>query len=142
MKEIGILERPTIGIAVDCGCSGNPGNAEYQAVDIQTKKVLFEYKIPGLCTNNIAEFAALVVGVNYLIDNNLEGKVYSDSQTALAWYKHKKHKSLLEKRPSTTCAHNILNKSIALIPKENHMQYVEFWNNKKWGENYADYGRK
>ncbi len=134
-------QRPTKGIAVDCGCRGNPGNAEYRGVSIETGEILFEYKIPGLCTNNIAEFLALVDGVNYLINNKIEGKVYSDSTTALAWIKHKRHKSTLKVMTSTTLAYNLLERAIKAIPKD-QMKYVGFWYNVKWSENIADYGRK
>ncbi len=136
------IEKPTIGIAVDCGCLGNPGKAEYRGVNLQTGKVIFEYKISGLCTNNIAEFAALVYGVKWLVLNNLEGKVYTDSQTALSWYRKKDHKSKLEKTNQTTDAWFLLEKSIRQIPSINHMKYVEFWSTKMYGDIPADYGRK
>lgn len=134
--------KPTKGIAVDCGCIGNPGIAEYRGVDLQTGKVVFEHKISGLCTNNIAEFAALVHGVKYLIANKIEGKVFSDSQTALAWYKHKQHKSKLGKNSDTEKAHKLLEHAVKNIIDSNHMNYVEFWSNKIYGEIPADYGRK
>ncbi|MCC7514579.1 MAG: hypothetical protein IT212_07785 [Bacteroidia bacterium] len=136
------MERPSKGIAVDCGCRGNPGKAEYRGVDLETGKVLFEYKIPGLCTNNIAEFAALVEGVKWLILLQKEGKVYSDSQTALSWYKNKAHKSKLEKTGSTQNAFLALAKALRHIPIMNHRKYVEFWSNKLYGEIPADYNRK
>ncbi len=135
-----------VGIAVDCGCSGNPGKAEYRGVDILTGEVLFEHKIGGLCTNNIAEFAALVAGVRYLM-NQVEGKtlgwkVYSDSKTALAWYRSSKPKCTLVVNENTKEAWNLLVMSTGLIPFENKLQYVDFWDNKSWGETPADYGRK
>lgn len=135
-------EKPMYGIAVDCGCSGNPGDAEYKGVLLQTGDIIFEYKIPGLCTNNIAEFAALCFGVKYLIENNIKGKVYSDSKTALSWYRNGSHKSTLEKKNSTICAFNILDNSIRELPKNGRMLFVDFWNNRLWGETPADYGRK
>lgn len=81
-------EIPSEGICVDCSViNGNPGNGEFRGVLIESKKIVFNYKIKGVTTNNVAEFFALVAGVNYLINNNIKGKVYTDSQTALSWYK-------------------------------------------------------
>lgn len=135
-------ERPTKGIAVDCACKGNPGKAEYRGIHLQTGKILFSYEISGLCTNNIAEFAALTLGVRYLIKKKIEGKVYSDSQTALSWYRKKNHKSTLINNEDTRFALSLLDHSIMSIPENNHMYYVDFWNNKIYGETPADYGRK
>lgn len=138
------MKIPTIGIAVDCSViNGNPGDAEYRGVDLETGEIYFDVRIYGKATNNISELAALVEGVKWLILTQNKGKVYSDSQTALAWYKHKRHRSTLEKTNSTIIAYNILEKSIKQIPSVNHMSYVEFWNKKKFGREVpADYGRK
>lgn len=136
------MNRPTKGIAVDCACSGNPGIAEYRGILLQTGEVIFSRKIGGLCTNNIAEFAALVHGVIYLLNHKIEGKVYSDSKTALAWYRKKSHKSTLEKNVNTLTAWEILEQSIVNIPEKGSMLIVDFWNNKIYGETPADYGRK
>ncbi len=135
--------KPTEGIAVDCSVlKGNPGIGEYQGIDIASGKILFSNTIPGLTTSNIAEFLAIISGVDYLIKNNLPGKVYSDSKTALAWYYKKIHNSALIKSPETEFSIILLSESINQIPKEHHMDYVDFWNNKIFGENLADYGRK
>lgn len=135
--------KPNIGIAVDCSViNGNPGNAEYRGIDLETGEILFEKKIQGLSTNNIAEFAALVEGVKWLRLIQNKGKVYTDSMTALAWYRRKKHKSKLEKTNSTIFSYDILDKSINQIPLCRHMSYVDFWSNKTYGEIPADYGRK
>lgn len=142
-KKSNSMKRPTKGIAVDCSViNGNPGNAEYRGLNLETGEILFEYKIKGICTNNIAEVAALVHGVNYLIENNIEGNVYTDSQTALAWYKNKRHKSTLSYYGDTKFAHALLERAMEKIPNGNHTSLVEKWRTDLHGEIPADFGRK
>ena len=136
------MKRPTKGIAVDCACSGNPGKAKYRGILLQTGEIIFSYEIKGLCTNNIAEFVALVHGVDYKIKNNIIGKVYSDSTTALAWYRKKKHNSKMIKNLDTACAWTLLEHAVFKIPAIDSASLIDFWNNEKYGETPADYGNK
>lgn len=57
-------------IAVDAACSGNPGEVEYQWIDLITAEIVF-YKKFSLGTNNIGEFLALVWGLQYLHKKSL-----------------------------------------------------------------------
>ena len=63
-------------ISVDCSVTGgNPGKGEYRGVDTGTGEVLFEFKFPTKVSNNVAEFLAIVEGINYLKSNNLNSKI-------------------------------------------------------------------
>ena len=55
-------------IAVDAGCSGNPGAMEYQGVYLGNEQRLFHFgPIPG--TNNIGEFLAIVHALAFIKKN-------------------------------------------------------------------------
>jgi len=134
--------KPVKGISVDGSSRGNPGPSNYRAVDIETGIELFNIKI-GNSTNNIAEFCGLVHAVDYAIKNGYD-KVYSDSVTAIAWVRNKKHNSKLLKNYQTE-------KSIAIMLRaESHLytfpsnffSMIEKWDTKNWGENPADFGLK
>jgi ribonuclease HI len=131
--------RPTKGVAVDVGCSGNPGKAEYRGVDLETGKVVFHVKIPGLSTNNIGEFLAAAEGLKYCKERGDNGyRVYSDSVTAIAWIRDKKCKSKLT---------DINGAQQDMIDAAEHYLKLDktkvlFWNNKQWGEIPADFNRK
>lgn len=126
--------RPTSGISVDGGTIGNPGICFYRGVDIETGEVLFQSNL-GMGTNNIAEFLGLCHAIHYVHKHNLDVDIYSDSTTALAWVKRKRHKSTFN-GPITirmTRACEFL-KSSNKIPKK--------WITSEWGEIPADFGRK
>lgn len=135
-----IPKRPTKGIAVDVGCQGNPGKAEYRGVDLETGEVVFHVQIPGLASNNIGEYLGAVDGLAHALGKaNKDYKVYSDSMTAIAWVKHMKCKTKLL----------IENEELKKIIKQSEHWLrtyggkVWFWNNKIWGEIPADLsGRK
>ena len=76
-------------IAVDAGCSGNPGAMEYQGVYLGNEQRLFHFgPIPG--TNNIGEFLAIVHALALIKKNGWQMKVYSDSISGMAWVRNKK----------------------------------------------------
>lgn len=133
---------PRTGIAVDCGSvSGkNPGLFKYRLVDISNKNVLEEIQIKGDTTNNIAEFLALCHGLAYVIDNNLQLDVYSDSKTALAWLRDRrmktKHVVTHTQQKEMISAALILAR---LLPRERR---PKFWITELWGDIAADYGQK
>ncbi len=124
--------RPSKGISVDGGCSGNPGQAYYRVVDIETGKELFNIKI-GVATNNIAEFLGLCHAL-HAYPNDI---IYTDSVTAMAWVRNKKAKSTF----------NDLGIKIRLTLAEKWLNTIketkiEKWNTKEWGEIPADFGLK
>ncbi len=126
--------KPTKGICVDGGTEGNPGPCFYRGVDLETGKIIFEQKL-GLGTNNIAEFLAICHAIHYCEKNNLEPNIWSDSVTAIAWVRDKRHKSTfngdINHRMDKACEF-IKNKNIK----------INKWVTKEWGEIPADFGRK
>jgi ribonuclease HI len=132
-------EKPQFGICVDAGTNGNPGPCFYRGVDIETREVLFHEEL-GIGTNNIAEFLAICHAVMYCEKNShLNGittsNIWSDSETAIAWFKHKKHKSTFEGELTQR-----LDKAIEFI-KDKDIK-INKWLTKEWGEIPADFGRK
>lgn len=128
--------KPNKGIAVDGGCSGNPGKAYYKGVDLETGEVLFNVDI-GIATNNIAEFMACCHALYYVKSKDLNLPIYSDSNTAIAWVKNK--------RANTTFT---LGDISMRIDKANEFlqtldrTIINKWDTKSWGEIPADFGLK
>jgi ribonuclease HI len=126
--------KPSKGICVDGGTEGNPGPCFYRGVDLETGQIIFEKKLgPG--TNNIAEFLAICHAIHYCEKNNIEPVIWSDSVTAIAWVRDKKHKSTFDgevtKRMNKACEF-LIGKNIK----------INKWLTKEWGEIPADFGRK
>ncbi len=126
--------KPSKGICVDGGTEGNPGPCFYRGVDLETSQIIFEEKLgPG--TNNIAEFLAICHAIHYCEKNNIEPVIWSDSVTAIAWVRDKKHKSTFDgevtKRMNKACEF-LIGKNIK----------INKWLTKEWGEIPADFGRK
>lgn len=128
--------KPNKGIAVDGGCSGNPGLAYYRGVDIETGEELFKVDI-GEATNNIAEFLAICHALHYQIKNNISVPVFSDSQTAISWVN--------KSNANTTFVGEEINSR--LRKAEQFLRTVgnrdiKKWDTKKFGEIPADFGLK
>lgn len=131
--------KPQYGICVDAGTVGNPGPCFYRGIDIETKEVLFHEEL-GIGTNNIAEFLAVCHAVMYCEKNShLNGittaNIWSDSETAIAWFKNKKHKSTFDGEIIER-----LDKAIEFIKGKDIK--INKWLTKEWGEIPADFGRK
>jgi len=128
------MNKPTKGIAVDGGTEGNPGPCFYQGVDIETGEQLF-YQHLGEGTNNIAEFLAIVHAIHYCEKNGIEPNIWSDSVTAMAWVRNKRHRSTftgdVNVRMERACDY-LRGKNIP----------INKWKTKEWGEVPADFGRK
>jgi len=96
-------------LCVDASCIGNPGNMEYRAVDLHTRKEIFRSPIYPLWTNNLWEFLAIYDAIRYIEKKNnvkhatwtvkqTKSKyecIFSDSETAIARVKSKKIKTTL-----------------------------------------------
>ena len=131
--------KPQFGICVDAGTIGNPGPCFYRGIDIETKEVLFHEEL-GIGTNNIAEFLAVCHAVMYCEKNShLNGittaNIWSDSETAIAWFRNKKHKSTFDGELKER-----LDKAIEFIKHKDIK--INKWLTKEWGEIPADFGRK
>lgn len=127
----------TQGIAVDAAHSVKEKRTEIQGIDLKTGKVVF-YKDLGNQTINIGEFLAIVEAVKYIIENKYKPMVvFSDSNTAIAWYKNKrtasgKRNKLLQKAEAYLRIAAFWTDNVEIIK----------WDNKLWGETPADFGNK
>jgi len=135
-----IPKRPTKGIAVDVGCKGNPGKAEYRGVDLETGEVVFHVQIPHLSTNNIGEFLGAVAGLKWALEKkDKEYKVWSDSMTAISWVRQRKCKTKF-------VVHDVDQQSM-IADAENFLRQfggkIMFWDKKAFKQEIpADFGRK
>lgn len=125
------------GVAVDAAHSMKNRKTEFQGIDLRTGKTLF-YQDLGNQTINIGEFLAVVEGCKFIIENNYEPKrIFSDSTTAIAWFKNRKTAS--GKRNKLLMKAEIYLRAMAYWIDQ--IEVVK-WNNDAWGEIPADFGRK
>lgn len=131
------MRRPVEGIATDAAHSMKNGKTEYQGVNLATKECIF-YKNLGNQTTNIGEFLAVVEAVKYIIENDFQPRViFTDSTTAIAWFNAKKTASAKPCKDLQR-AEMFLR---ALSADVDDIEVIH-WDNKKWGETPADFGRK
>jgi ribonuclease HI len=70
-------------IYCDGGSRGNPGPAASAFVAVKDDEIVYkESKFLGIETNNVAEYQAVLMALNWIIDSNLKGElvVNLDSQ--------------------------------------------------------------
>ena len=129
-------------ISVDAACAGNPGVMEYQGVDTVTKQLIFHQGPFPLGTNNIGEFLALVHALAMCKQKGWTYPIYTDSATALAWLKHKKAKTKLERIPKNEELFNLVDRAEIWLANNSWENVVMKWDTDNWGEVPADFGRK
>jgi ribonuclease HI len=135
---------PPNSIAVDAAVNMKNGIMEYRGIHLSSMQIIFhvgplDY---GLKSNNIAEFLALVHGLQWLWQYDINAPIYSDSHTAITWVKNKKINSkVLEKNPVPQMRERIENAINWLKEHPNHAE-VRKWNTSEWGEIPADFNRK
>ena len=128
-------------IAVDAGCSGNPGPMEYQGVYLGNEQRLFHFG-PIQGTNNIGEFLAIVHALALIKQNNWNMKVYSDSVSGMAWVRNRKAKTTLVRNEQTAQALDLVARAEKWLRQIPLHAEVRKWNTEEWGEIPADFGRK
>lgn len=129
--------KPEQGIATDGAHSIKERLTRYRAVDLSSGRELFS-GTAGNATNNIGEFLGIVAAVRYLLEHpEMPRIVYSDSVTAIAWYKDRRTAS--SKRSPA-----LLKAEVFLKVFSERIRDVEIrhWNKTLWGEIPADYGNK
>lgn len=128
-------------IAVDAGCSGNPGPMEYRGVYLGNCQQLFHFG-PVYGTNNIGEFLAIVHALALIKRNGWDMKVYSDSYNAILWVKNMRCKTKLVRTPATAELHGLIARAEAWLRNNPRHAPVLKWETGEWGEIPADFGRK
>ncbi len=127
----------TQGIAVDASHSTKNKMTEFRGVDLRTGKEIFREQL-GNQTINIGEFLAIVEGIRHIYETGYKPKViFSDSMVAISWFTNKKTASKKRnmKLMKAECFLRIMEEKIKDIK-------VIHWNNDRWGEIPADFGRK
>ncbi len=131
------MKRPVDGIATDAAHSTKRCVTEYQGINLATGEQIF-YRNLGNQTVNIGEFLAVVEAAKYIIENDFEPRViYTDSMTALTWFKNKSTASNKNNR-------ELQKAEIFLKALSADIDTIEIrhWDNKRWGETPADFGNK
>lgn len=63
-------------IYCDGGSRGNPGPAASAFVAVQDDEVIYkESKFLGVETNNVAEYQAVIMALDWIVDSNLKGEL-------------------------------------------------------------------
>ena len=136
-------ETPALNsLSVDAACNMVTGQMEYQGVHTATNELWFKQGPFPKASNNIGEFLALVHGLALLKQKNINIPVYSDSITAIAWVRQKKHKSIVLPTEENEVIFDLLQRAELWLQNNTFKNPVIKWNTKKWGEIPADFGRK
>ncbi|APB32437.1 ribonuclease H-related protein [Gloeomargarita lithophora Alchichica-D10] len=126
--------------AVDGACSGNPGVMEYRGVHTETGAEIFHRGPYPLGTNNIAEFLAIVSGLQWCAERGCDWPIYSDSQIALGWVQKR------QCRTNLPLEHNPLGAEIQAAERwlttHTYPNPLWKWDTRNWGQIPADFGRK
>jgi ribonuclease HI len=129
--------------SVDAACSGNPGIVEYQGVETISKKVIFKMGPFKKGTNNIGEFLALIHALALLEKHGIKDlPVYSDSRTAMSWFRKKKVKTTFFIKHKNPELRELLDRATHWMLNNKVSTPVLKWNTERWGEIPADFGRK
>jgi len=129
-------------LSVDAACNMVTGQMEYRGVHTGTKELWFKQGPFPKASNNIGEFLALVHGLALLKQKNINIPIYSDSITAIAWVRHKKHKSIVLPTEENEVIFDLLIRAELWLQNNMFQNPIIKWDTKNWGEIPADFGRK
>ena len=128
---------PKEGIATDAAHSAKFGITQYRGIDLRSGSEIFHEDL-GNQTVNVGEFLGVVAAAKYIIEHNYTPRIiYTDSQTAIVWYRNKKaaskkHNAALFKAEVFLQCYSVEIDSIEVL----------HWDNDLWGETPADFGNK
>lgn len=128
-------------ICVDAACDGSPGKLEYRGVLTETGEEIFHAGPFVDGTNNVGEFLAIILAMDWMITKKLNYPIYSDSETAVAWVKAGKCNTKLERLPTNTILFNFIARGEQTLKVSKTFRVLK-WDTEAWGENPADFGRK
>ena len=134
--------KPVIpSICVDAACSGSPGPLEYRGVLTESGEQIFRAGPFPNGTNNVGEFLAIVLAMDWLITKKLYMPIYSDSANAIAWVKAGKCNTKLERLPSNKLLFDFIGRAEEALRTYPPFKVLK-WDTRAWGEIPADFGRK
>ena len=129
-------------LSVDAAWNTVTKKMEYQGVYTATKELIFHKGPFAGATNNIGEFLAVVHGLALLKKQNSPIPIYTDSITAIAWVRQKKHKSVVLPTKENEEIFDLLQRAELWLINNNFTTPIIKWETKVWGEIPADFGRK
>lgn len=129
-------------ICVDAACNMVTKVMEYRGVDTCSGKEIFHQGPFKGGSNNIGEFLALVHALALLKQQGKNMPIYSDSITAIAWVRHKKHKSIVVPTEENMLLFDLLERAEQWLRTHTYDTPILKWDTKSWGEIPADFGRK
>ena len=134
--------RPIIpSISVDAACSGSPGPLEYQGVITESGEQIFHAGPFEDGTNNVGEFLAIVLAMDWLLTKKHDWPIYSDSAIAIGWVKAGKCKTQLQRTPENKLLFDFIKNAEEALKRYPPFKVLK-WDTKAWGEIPADFGRK
>jgi len=92
-------------------------------------------------TNNVGEFLAIVLAMDWLITKKLDMPIYSDSVSAISWVKAGVCNTKLERLPSNKLLFDFIGRAEEALKTYPKFKVLK-WDTKVWGEIPADFGRK
>lgn len=128
--------------AVDASCMGNPGKMEYRGVDLKTGEEIFRVGPFDDATNNIGEFLALVHAMALMAKRGEYHNIYSDSKTAMSWWRNRKVKTSLKETERNGKVFELLARASVWVNTHQFPMRIVKWQTERWGEIPADFGRK
>ena len=128
-------------ICVDAACSGSPGPLEYRGVLTENGEQIFHAGPFPNGTNNVGEFLAIILAMDWLITKKLDMPIYSDSASAMSWVKAGKCNTKLERLPSNKLLFDFIGRAEEALKTYPAFKVLK-WDTKAWGEIPADFGRK
>lgn len=128
--------------AVDASCMGNPGKMEYRGVDLKTGEEIFRVGPFDDATNNIGEFLALVHAMALMAKKGEYHNIYSDSKTAMSWWRNRKVKTSLKETERNGKVFELLARASVWVNTHQFPMRIVKWQTERWGEIPADFGRK
>ncbi len=134
--------RPRLpSICVDAACSGSPGPLEYRGVLTENGEQLFQAGPFPDGTNNVGEFLAIVLAMDWLITKKEEWPIYSDSSNAITWIKAGKCNTKLRRTPANRLLFDFIARAEEALQSYPTFEVLK-WDTAAWGEIPADFGRK
>jgi ribonuclease HI len=128
-------------LCVDAACSGSPGPLEYRGVLTESGKQLFRAGPFPDGTNNVGEFLAIVLAMDWLITRGHDWPIYSDSASAIAWIKTGKCHTKLSRTSSNRLLFDFIERAEEALETYPAFKVLK-WDTQAWGEIPADFGRK
>lgn len=121
--------------------SNHNSDIGYIGVATGTGDKLFQVSTLPNSTNNIGAFLAVCHALAFCAERGLETPIYSDSQTALAWIRHRKCGSALTRTAANLKTFDLVNRAERWLASHDWRNSVLQWNTKAWGPIPANFKR-